>query len=62
MQVSTSQTDGRLTFKLIGELDHHAAKNTMLKIGDAIDGALPVTVSWTWAASPLWPPPALPWC
>jgi len=41
MQVSTSQTDGRLTFKLVGELDHHAAKTTMLKIGDAIDRALP---------------------
>ena len=41
MQISISQSDGHLTLKLSGELDHHAARSTMLKIGDAIDGALP---------------------
>ena len=41
MQLSTSYQDGRLELKLTGELDHHAAKKTMLAIGGIIDRSLP---------------------
>lgn len=41
MHLSTSHQDGNLTLSLSGELDHHAAKKTMLAIGEAIDQTLP---------------------
>ena len=41
MQLSTSFKDGRLELRFIGELDHHAAKEAMQKIGQSIDLNLP---------------------
>ena len=41
MQLSTSFKDGRLELHFAGELDHHAAKEAMEKIGQAIDLHLP---------------------
>ena len=41
MQISTNFQDGRLELYFIGELDHHAAKEAMQKIGQAIDLNLP---------------------
>jgi len=41
MQLSVLFKDGRLELRFIGELDHHAAKEAMQKIGRAIDLNLP---------------------
>ena len=41
MQVVTRLNDNRLELKLIGELDHHAAREAKQKIGRAIDVNLP---------------------
>jgi len=41
MQLSTTYKEGRLELRFIGELDHHAARETMQKIGQAIDLHLP---------------------
>ena len=41
MQVAIKQTETRLDIRLIGELDHHAAKASMQKIGNVIDLGLP---------------------
>jgi len=41
MQLSINCKDGRLELRFIGELDHHAAKDAMQKIGQVIDLNLP---------------------
>ena len=41
MQLSITFKDGQLELRLIGELDHHAAKEAMQQIGQAIDLYLP---------------------
>ena len=41
MQIITNFTEGRLTLHFSGELDHHAAKEAMGKIGREIDQNLP---------------------
>ncbi|MCL2568353.1 MAG: anti-sigma factor antagonist [Oscillospiraceae bacterium] len=41
MQLSTTCKDGQLELRLVGELDHHAAKQAMQQIGQAIDLYLP---------------------
>ncbi|MCL2563363.1 MAG: anti-sigma factor antagonist [Oscillospiraceae bacterium] len=41
MQLSTTFQTGRLTLHFSGELDHHAAKEAMQRIGRAIDLNLP---------------------
>jgi len=41
MQLSTNCKDGCLTLYFSGELDHHAAKEAMGKIGQVIDLNLP---------------------
>jgi len=41
MNITVNYDDGRLGLALIGELDHHAAKIAMEKIGDAVDNYLP---------------------
>ncbi len=41
MNIWSEYSDGRLTVKLAGELDHHAAKTTVDAISDAIDSKLP---------------------
>ena len=41
MQILSKQKDGRLELRLIGELDHHAAREAMQEIGRIIDLSLP---------------------
>lgn len=41
MQISIKFEDARLELRFTGELDHHAAKEAMQKIGRAIDLNLP---------------------
>ena len=41
MQLSTIFQDGRLELQFSGELDHHAAKEAMQKIGHTVDLHLP---------------------
>ena len=41
MQIVTTCSEGRLTLHFSGELDHHAAKAAMVKIGKEIDLHLP---------------------
>ena len=41
MQIITTFSEGRLTLHFSGELDHHAAKESMVKIGKEIDLNLP---------------------
>lgn len=41
MQVSCKKNDGVLTVALSGELDHHAARETVRQIAQAIDTRLP---------------------
>jgi len=41
MKLSASFKDGRLELRFTGELDHHAAKEAMQAIGQAIDMHLP---------------------
>lgn len=41
MRLESSFRDGRLTLSFIGELDHHAAKEAMERIGREIDLNLP---------------------
>lgn len=41
MQISSTLNDGCLHLKLSGELDHHAARRGMRKIGEFIDQNLP---------------------
>jgi len=41
MKISTTYQDGRLKLQFFGELDHHAARESMSKIGQAIDQNLP---------------------
>jgi len=41
MQLSATHKDGFLELKLSGELDHHAARRAMQKIGETIDQTLP---------------------
>jgi len=41
MQITTSFSEGRLTLRFSGELDHHVARDAMLKIGREIDQNLP---------------------
>ena len=41
MNITTIFSEGRLEVHFVGELDHHAAKDAMFKIGQAIDLNLP---------------------
>ena len=41
MNITSTFSEGRLEVQFAGELDHHAAKEAMLKIGQAIDVNLP---------------------
>ena len=41
MQIITTCSDGQLKLHFSGELDHHAAKEAMVKIGKEIDLHLP---------------------
>ena len=41
MQVAITYQEGRLELRFVGELDHHAAREAMQKIGQAIDLNLP---------------------
>jgi len=41
MKIRTNYEAGRLTVYLIGELDHHAAREAVREICDAIDSHLP---------------------
>lgn len=42
MQVKWGIEDRKLTFKLAGELDHHAAKEILREMGEVIDERLPL--------------------
>ena len=42
MEVQTKQTDRSMTISFIGELDHHGAKETVIKMERALDAALPM--------------------
>jgi stage II sporulation protein AA (anti-sigma F factor antagonist) len=41
MKIISGYKNGRLTLRLIGELDHHSARNTMDEISGLIDRFLP---------------------
>lgn len=41
MKISTALEEGRLNLRLCGELDHHAAKSAVLRIGREIDAGMP---------------------
>lgn len=41
MELTTTYKDGRLDLAFYGELDHHAARQAVQKIGQAIDSHLP---------------------
>ncbi len=41
MKVESGYASGRLTIRLSGELDHHAARSAMEKIGEELDEYLP---------------------
>ena len=41
MEITAKSTDRNLLLKLIGELDHHAARDTIRELDLAIDAALP---------------------
>ncbi len=41
MNITTAYASGRLTIGLIGELDHHAARETMQSITELLDEYLP---------------------
>ena len=41
MNISTAFEAGRLTLYLIGELDHHEARNTMRRIDELLDEYMP---------------------
>ena len=41
MQLSSTHKDGFLELRLSGELDHHAARRAMQKIGETIDQTFP---------------------
>ncbi len=41
MNITTAYASGRLTIGLVGELDHHAARETMQSITELLDAYLP---------------------
>lgn len=45
MKISTSKNGGLLTIALEGELDHHAARSAITRLGGIIDTELPRTVT-----------------
>lgn len=49
MEVLAKSADRNLLLELEGELDHHAAKDTICQIERAIDAALPKSWCWTWS-------------
>jgi len=45
MEILSAEKDRELTLLLRGELDHHGAKAAMTEIGQALDAALPRTLT-----------------
>ena len=42
MEVRSTQTENRMTVSLIGELDHHAARETMQRLEHLLDAGMPM--------------------
>ena len=41
MKIISTKENGRLTIEFVGELDHHAARSAIMRIGQLIDMELP---------------------
>jgi hypothetical protein len=57
MKIISGYKNGRLTLRLIGELDHHGARNIMDEISGLIDVFCPAIWFWSCPDCPLWTVP-----
>lgn len=61
MDMTVRQEERCLEIALIGELDHHAAREIGGRLDRAIEAALPLRLVLDWSGVTLWTAPASRW-